>query len=55
MREGSPSRPSRLDRRLEIIQRRGQVIGELEHELGSAKHHLDHLGREIAASGLPAA
>jgi alkylation response protein AidB-like acyl-CoA dehydrogenase len=28
---------------------------QIEHELGSAKHQLDHLGREIAASGLPAA
>jgi alkylation response protein AidB-like acyl-CoA dehydrogenase len=28
---------------------------QIEHELGSAKHHLDHLGREIAANGLPAA
>jgi alkylation response protein AidB-like acyl-CoA dehydrogenase len=28
---------------------------QIEHELGSAKHQLDHLGREIAASGVPAA
>jgi len=27
---------------------------QIEHELGSAKHQLDQLGREIAASGLPA-
>ena len=26
---------------------------QIEHELGSAKHHLDGLGREIAAHGLP--
>ncbi|MFN8643555.1 MAG: acyl-CoA dehydrogenase family protein [Candidatus Binatia bacterium] len=26
---------------------------QLEHELGSAKHHLDALGRRIAADGLP--
>jgi alkylation response protein AidB-like acyl-CoA dehydrogenase len=26
---------------------------QLEHELGSAKHHLDALGRTIAAGGLP--
>jgi len=25
----------------------------IEHELGSAKHHLDALGRAIAAGGLP--
>ncbi len=28
---------------------------QIEHELGSAKHQLDRLGREIAAHGLPAA
>ncbi len=28
---------------------------QIEHELGSAKHQLDRLGREIAANGLPAA
>lgn len=28
---------------------------QLEHELGSAKHQLDRLGREIASHGLPAA
>jgi alkylation response protein AidB-like acyl-CoA dehydrogenase len=28
---------------------------QIEHELGSAKHHLDGLGREIAAHGLPPA
>ena len=27
---------------------------QIEHELGSAKHQLERLGREIAASGLPA-
>jgi alkylation response protein AidB-like acyl-CoA dehydrogenase len=27
---------------------------QLEHELGSAKHQLERLGREIAANGLPA-
>jgi 3-oxocholest-4-en-26-oyl-CoA dehydrogenase beta subunit len=27
---------------------------QIEHELGSAKHQLDRLGREIAANGLPA-
>jgi alkylation response protein AidB-like acyl-CoA dehydrogenase len=27
---------------------------QIEHDLGSAKHQLDRLGREIAASGLPA-
>ena len=27
---------------------------QLEHELGSARHQLDRLGREIAAGGLPA-
>jgi alkylation response protein AidB-like acyl-CoA dehydrogenase len=26
---------------------------QIEHELGSARHHLDRLGREIAARGLP--
>lgn len=28
---------------------------QIEHELGSAKHQLDRLGRDIAAHGLPAA
>jgi len=28
---------------------------QIEHELGSAKHHLERLGRDIAAHGLPAA
>jgi alkylation response protein AidB-like acyl-CoA dehydrogenase len=28
---------------------------QIEHELGSARHQLDRLGREIAAHGLPAA
>jgi len=28
---------------------------QIEHELGSARHQLDRLGREIAANGLPAA
>jgi len=28
---------------------------QIEHELGSAKHQLDRLGREIAANGLPSA
>jgi len=28
---------------------------QIEHELGSAKHQLERLGREIAANGLPAA
>ncbi len=28
---------------------------QIEHELGSAKHQLDRLGREFAANGLPAA
>jgi 3-oxocholest-4-en-26-oyl-CoA dehydrogenase beta subunit len=27
---------------------------QIEHELGSAKHHLERLGRDIAANGLPA-
>jgi hypothetical protein len=27
---------------------------QIEHELGSAEHHLERLGREIAARGLPA-
>jgi alkylation response protein AidB-like acyl-CoA dehydrogenase len=26
---------------------------QIEHELGSARHHLDRLGRQIAAEGLP--
>lgn len=28
---------------------------QIEHELGSAKHHLERLGRQIAEQGLPAA
>jgi len=28
---------------------------QIEHELGSAQHHLAHLGQQIATSGLPAA
>jgi len=28
---------------------------QLEHELGSARHQLDHLGRHLAAAGIPAA
>jgi hypothetical protein len=27
---------------------------QIEHELGSAKHHIERLGRQIAADGLPA-
>ncbi len=28
---------------------------QIEHDLGSARHQLDRLGREIAANGIPAA